>query len=140
MQDAGLHCALGPVLLQRRQDKVQLLTLLFPAQTFKVAVVQHQRVVYCHAKDDTNSYDEYLFFSYAQPFKQAVSSPVLWLSGVILHVQELINYIRGFQLMSDQKKNGHHTAYLQHDGKFTSLLKPLNDELYLICKHLNQIY
>lgn len=48
MKDVGLNRALCPVLLQRRQDMVHLIALLLPAQTFKVAVVQHQWVVYCH--------------------------------------------------------------------------------------------
>lgn len=48
MEDVGLNSTLCPVLLQHRQDVVHLITLLLPAQTFKVAVVQHQWVVYCH--------------------------------------------------------------------------------------------
>lgn len=51
VEDVGLDRTLGPVLLQRRQSEVHLFVLLFPVQTFEVAVVQHQRVIYCHAGD-----------------------------------------------------------------------------------------
>lgn len=49
MDDVGPDHTLGPVSLQCRQDVIHFLSLLFPAQTFKVAVVQHKWVVYRHA-------------------------------------------------------------------------------------------
>lgn len=46
-----------------------------------------------------------------------IDSPVLGLPGVTLNIQELINYLRGFQFLSNQEKQCHHASYLQHNNK-----------------------
>lgn len=41
-----------------------------------------------------------------------LSIPVLWFSGVLLYIQQLVNDFWALHPLSDQEKDGHHAAHL----------------------------